>query len=584
LRAQELDFGEEINLSKTGNQVKPDEITLSGSNVYVVYTEIVPFYMDYGLGGHIANVFFKASNDTGDTWQERITLSDTIRDAYNPHIAASEVGVNVVWVNLIGELFFRASNDNGATFGDTIVLHSDSVMAVRDSGIAASGNNVYVVYNTGGSAGDVFFTRSINNGVSFEPPIQMGNIWGEASFPRVVVSDSNVYVVWSERTTPENLDVYFRASNDYGATFGPIINLSGNAGHSYDQRIAVSGNNVYVIWKDATPGHFDVFLRASNDNGATFGPTINLSNTSQSVEYPQLAVSGNNVYVVWDDNVSHVVNGVPFIRFDVFFSVSNDNGATFSTPMNLSDNLGTSQEPQIATAGSSVYVLWRDSGFTDTPGGVPVGAGILLRVSENDGATFGTALPVSENPFAMWFKIAATGNYIHVVRDIEIEVVEDGRPQIKEYVLYSRSPPGYTDDSPIPPDPIPPFANTPEPSTPSPTTLEVTVDVKPYSSLNTVNCNTLKGGVPVGILSEDGFDAQDIDVSTLELEGISAQKYVLKDLDGDGDLDGVARFKKADLCESGEILSSGLSIRITLTGLTDDDTRFEGNDSIRFRR
>ena len=42
--------------------------------------------------------------------------------------------------------------------------------------------------------------------------------------------------------------------------------------------IAVSGN-VYVVWKDNTPGNDEVFYRRSTDGGATFGSTVNLSNT-----------------------------------------------------------------------------------------------------------------------------------------------------------------------------------------------------------------------------------------------------------------------------------------------------------------
>ena len=46
-------------------------------------------------------------------------------------------------------------------------------------------------------------------------------------------------------------------------------------------QIAVSGNNVYVIWEDDTPGDFDIFFAASNNNGTSFGTPINLSNNTR---------------------------------------------------------------------------------------------------------------------------------------------------------------------------------------------------------------------------------------------------------------------------------------------------------------
>lgn len=560
-------------------------MALSGNNVYVTWTESYPYYSGSTIVCCMASIFLKASLDNGSSWNNRLTLSDSARDAIHQKIAASENNVYVVWRNMMPTgspgIVFRASNDNGASFSDIINLHPDNNGADYPE-IAASGNNVYVVWQTLGTAGDIFFARSTNGGASFETPIQMGDIWGEATYAKVIVEGSNVYVAWSERTTQENLDVYFRASNDYGATFGSVINLSNNPAHAYDVEIAASGNDVYAIWRDFTPGNPDIFFKASNDNGTTFGSTINLSNTAGWSANSRIVASEDNVYVVWDDPVRRTIDDVTIETSDIFFSVSNNNGATF-TPTNLSDNLSTSQLPEISVSGENVYVIWRD-GYRNTPEDVPIGTGLLLRASDNAGVTFDPALQIGGNASLSWPELATSGAYIHVVRFVEIEVVEDGRTKIKEYVVYLRSPPGYADNSPIPPDPVPPFANPPPPSNSPSTALEVTVDVKPYSSLNTVNCNTLKGGVPVGILSEDGFDAQDIDVSTLELEGISAQKYALKDLDGDGDLDGVARFKKADLCESSEILSSGLSIRMTLTGLTDDDKQFEGGDIIRFRR
>ncbi len=43
-----------------------------------------------------------------------------------------------------------------------------------------------------------------------------------------------------------------------------------------------------------------VFLSASNDNGQTFGETINSSNSSDAKsDRPMLEAEGNNVYVSW---------------------------------------------------------------------------------------------------------------------------------------------------------------------------------------------------------------------------------------------------------------------------------------------
>ena len=61
-----------------------------------------------------------------------------------------------------------------------------------------------------------------------------------------------------ERCHTWNNDILYRRSTNGGATFGPIINLSNNAGFSGFPAIAILGNNLHVVWQDDTPGNFDI--------------------------------------------------------------------------------------------------------------------------------------------------------------------------------------------------------------------------------------------------------------------------------------------------------------------------------------
>ena len=96
----------------------------------------------------------------------------------------------------------------------------------------------------------------------------------------------------------------------------------------------------------------DIFFAASNNNGTSFGTPINLSNNTGISLNPQIAAIGNNVYVTWDDDPHF------WLHDDIFFAASNNNGTSFGTPINLSNNTGDSSEPQIAVSGNNVYVTW----------------------------------------------------------------------------------------------------------------------------------------------------------------------------------------------------------------------------------
>ena len=78
-----------------------------------------------------------------------------------------------------------------------------------------------------------------------------------------------------------------------------------------------------MVWEDDTPGNFDIFFAVSTDNGQTFSTPDNLSEeyTGDS-NGPQISSSGNNVYVVWTDST------LPG-NDEILFAFSTNNGLTF---------------------------------------------------------------------------------------------------------------------------------------------------------------------------------------------------------------------------------------------------------------
>lgn len=99
--------------------------------------------------------------------------------------------------------------------------------------------------------------------------------------------------------------------------------------------IAVSENNAYVLWWDNKTGNWEIFFRASQDNGKTFGDEINLSNDTTRSDDGSIAEQGNSVYVTWWNT-----NNQTGLREPVFIA-SNDNGNTFGERVVLSGNNNT---------------------------------------------------------------------------------------------------------------------------------------------------------------------------------------------------------------------------------------------------
>jgi len=95
----------------------------------------------------------------------------------------------------------------------------------------------------------------------------------------IEISGDNIYVTWwTNKTANGDGEVMFRASNDNGATFGDKINLSNNTiTNSVDAEIAAEGGNVMVTWWERNSTSNEPVAKISTDNGQTFSPILKLA-------------------------------------------------------------------------------------------------------------------------------------------------------------------------------------------------------------------------------------------------------------------------------------------------------------------
>jgi hypothetical protein len=251
-------------------------------------------------------------------------MSSHNTNSQTPQITASNNNVYVVWHEFEPEdrIVFGASIDNGATFSKAVNLRTVHTGTSCCPKIASSGNDVYVIWADNESGVlysghyNLYFRASHNNGVTFDRIINLSNV---ARDYKIAASGKNVYVIWTNvlpiNSTIENAEAFFSRSTDNGITFENPINLSNNEGASSNQQIAISGNQVHVAWVDHTLGYNEIFFRGSDDNGTSFGRLINLSNSTGISVDPHIAVAGKKAYIVWIEfgDESHA-NGIFFVR------------------------------------------------------------------------------------------------------------------------------------------------------------------------------------------------------------------------------------------------------------------------------
>jgi hypothetical protein len=304
------------------------------------------------------------------------------------------------------DIYIQRSTDNGDSWEDPVNLSSNSGQSFR-SEILVSGSNVYVVWvqeSSDGTKSDVYFRGSVNDGQSWGSKIKLSSTGTSFdSFPVIGASGSDVYVVWDDSGTG---DIYIRRSTNNGGTWASIFNLSSNSGKSDSQDLSVSGSNVYVVWAQANSGGSatDVFVRDSNDDGSSWGSKKKLSSSGNAVE-PTVASSGSRVHVAWQD--ASAGNG------DILLRTSTNEGASWGSTKNMSTDSARSSSPELATSGTSVYLEYTKQTSTRD-------YSIIFRSSANSGGTWsGKTTLATSHPYGIGpASILTAGNYVHVAIEI----------------------------------------------------------------------------------------------------------------------------------------------------------------------
>jgi hypothetical protein len=279
-------YGETITLSDVQAADSSNlEMAAAGNNVYAVW-QVTPLPPQFNADQddiQSAGIFLAMSSDNGETFQEAKSLSDNVLKSY-PKVAAYQNKVYVIWnVGIIGDntspennnnnndnstsngIYLTKSFDGGRTFDDTLKLNANW-NSVGESQVAASGDSVYVVW--GGNpdekvAGNLFYTSSPNNGVSFSAARALTERTTLNAEVAAADNGNEVYLAWQGVLSDDNEEIYAKKSTDSGATFTEINqNVSNNEGISECTSISISDDSrkVYLAWEDSPSGNHEILF------------------------------------------------------------------------------------------------------------------------------------------------------------------------------------------------------------------------------------------------------------------------------------------------------------------------------------
>ncbi|MCX5801336.1 MAG: T9SS type A sorting domain-containing protein [Candidatus Eisenbacteria bacterium] len=182
---------------------------------------------------------------------------------------------------------------------------------------------------------------------------------GDQYYPEIAFGAGSYLVVWQDRRSGSNWDIYGTRVSTSGTVLDPsgIAVLTGLL-DEYTPDVASDGTGYMVVWADGRKGggdvECDIYGTRINTSGNVLDPGgIAISTASYMQHWPAIAYDGANYVVVWEDKRNGLCD-IYATRVSASGSVIDPSGLLVSSAVN------EQYFPALAFNGTSYLVVWDD--------------------------------------------------------------------------------------------------------------------------------------------------------------------------------------------------------------------------------
>lgn len=322
----------------------------SGTGIHVVWQDKTPGQTE---------VYYKRSTDIGVTWSAPFRLTWSSDYSNTPFIAADQTGnsLQVVWVDAFTkDIFFKRSTDSGTTWTALKRLTWNPEQSKNPVIALDSGGNAHVIWadKTPGNF-EIFYKRSTNNYLNWGVITRLTWNNGLSDLPSLYIDSSDImHLVW-EDLSPGNREIFYKRSTNHGTTWSAPERLTWNNGNSFQSCIAANtGSELYLVWRDYSPGNGEIYFKSSMDSGITWSAPVRLTwNGGDSIAPVVLSGSSGSIDVVWSDDTPG--------NYEIYHKRSTDSGSTWCPINRLTWNPNPAQNPSITKdSAGGLHIVWED--------------------------------------------------------------------------------------------------------------------------------------------------------------------------------------------------------------------------------
>lgn len=249
-------WDDEVRLTTDPARSRFGSMAASGTFVHVVWED---------NRNATDEVYYKRSVDAGQTWDEDVRLVQIPSDSCFPCVAAKDSNVYVVWSDSRAgsrEIYFKRSQDAGQTWSEDTRLTNDPASSWMPA-IEVEDSVIYLAWMDNRFEGnyEILTEYSFDRGQTWSSPSRTSNGIGYSMNPSFACRDSSIYISWHD-TRAGNFEIYFAESHDLGATWSTDTNLSQTSAASYSPFVALTDSFVNLIYHDLAPGNSEIlYLR-----------------------------------------------------------------------------------------------------------------------------------------------------------------------------------------------------------------------------------------------------------------------------------------------------------------------------------
>jgi hypothetical protein len=304
-----------------------------------------------------ANALVMYTNNASGSFNIAGQLIDTAGpSATSFPFAAIAVGPNnvihMVYV-LFGkdnQVYYRRSDNGGQTWSSRIQI-SNAQKAASPHLTVDSNNNAHIVWIDNRCGQYNVYYLSIINGVKSATLTPVPDCTTYENRPQIAIAGGKPQVVFQYGT-----EIYYRRLDSDNQWRGANISQSPGA-NSANAAIASDGSNkLFVAWDEGINGH-DIEFRASFDGGGSWSNVLSFSNTPELATAPNVIWSAatGRAYIAWHDNTGSLDN-----KGEIWIREFDPNTTDTTAATQITHSAGRSFWPTVGVGPSRADIVWMD--------------------------------------------------------------------------------------------------------------------------------------------------------------------------------------------------------------------------------